>query len=300
MSFTNFDVALTRQYESNVLMEAQQNQSKLLGAVVKSTDVQGEMVFFNQYGRTSMTERTSRLADLTVTDTSYNRRAAVIRDYEVTEAIDVFDIAKTNIGDPLNPVAMAQAAALGRKIDELVISSAFAVALGGKAGTVSNTFPAANQIAVDDWDVFGGSGNAGLTVAKIVKAKRLLDNTSVPKDNRFIICTPQQISDLLATVQVGSADYNSVRALQMGEVQKYAGFNFVEVEPELLPVDGSGHARVIAMHGEGIGFGMSMELTRANIFNDMKKGGAPTVFTLLGAGAVRRDDKRVIEIKCAV
>lgn len=298
MSFTNFDTALVRQYDANVLMRAQQTESKLLGQVVQSTDVTGEMVFFNQYNRTAMSARTSRLSDLNVVDTSFERRAAVILDYEVTQAVDVFDIAKTNIGDPLNPVAMAQAAAMGRQIDAIITGSAFAAALGGKAGTTTNTFPAGNVVALNYWGSSGGSGNAGLTVPKILRAKKILDDNSVPLADRTIVCQPQQIEDMLNTTEVSSTFYNPVAALARGDVQNFAGFRFITVEPALLPLDSNGDARVIAMHRNALGFGMALDRTTANIFNDMKKGGAPTVFTLLAAGGVRRDDSSIVEIKC--
>jgi len=59
-----------------------------------------------------------------------------------------------------------------------------------------------------------GSPAAGLTVAKLISAKKVFDNGSVdPSIPRYIVVGPEQIEDLLNTTQVTSSDYNSVNTL---------------------------------------------------------------------------------------
>jgi hypothetical protein len=301
MSFTNYDTALVRQYEQAVLMRAQQMESRTRPFIQLSTNVQGEMVFFNQYGTATMQSRTSRLADLNVQDTSFQRRAAVMQDFEVTNAVDPFDLRK-GINDPMNPVVLAQGAAMGRQLDSIVTSAAFAAALSGKSGSGTSSFPGGNVVAVNEWGSSGGSGNSGLTVPKVLRANRLLDANGVPNEGRVMFVSAKAMEDLLSTTEATSTLYNNygreVAALVRGDVQFFGGFTFVKLVDGLLPVDGSSYTRVIAMHREAIGLGIALENTRSNVFIDEKKGGAPTAYTLLSAGAVRVDDNRIIEIKC--
>jgi len=59
-----------------------------------------------------------------------------------------------------------------------------------------------------------GSPVAGLTIAKLVNAKKILDANSVdPSIPKFIAVSPEQIEDLLNNTTVTSADYNTVNSL---------------------------------------------------------------------------------------
>ena len=72
----------------------------------------------------------------------------------------------------------------------------------GKDGTTSTTFPSGQKIAL---------GSAGLTIAKLVTAKKLLDAQSVdPSIKRYIVVSPEQIEDLLNNTTVTSSDFNTV------------------------------------------------------------------------------------------
>ena len=54
-------------------------------------------------------------------------------------------------------------------------------------------------------------GSADLTLAKLLSAKKILDNGSVdPSIKRYIAVAPAQIEALLGVTQVTSSDYNSV------------------------------------------------------------------------------------------
>jgi hypothetical protein len=57
-------------------------------------------------------------------------------------------------------------------------------------------------------------GSAGLTIAKLISAKKIMDQNSVdPSIERYIVVSPEQIEDLLNTTSVTSADFNSVNTL---------------------------------------------------------------------------------------
>tara|TARA_R100001244_G_scaffold90987_1_gene68977 strand:+ start:717 stop:1055 length:339 start_codon:yes stop_codon:yes gene_type:complete len=107
--------------------------------------------------------------------------------------------------DPTSTYANAAAHAIGRAIDDTIITAALGTAKTGKSGSTSTTN--ANTVAV-------GSPAAGLTIAKLVNARKIFDNGSVdPSIPKYIVVGPEQIEDLLNNTTVTSADYNSVNTL---------------------------------------------------------------------------------------
>ena len=124
--------------------------------------------------------------------------------YEYADLVDDPDKVSMLIS-PQNSYANAAAYAIGRSIDDAIITAALGSASTGKAG--ASSVANANTVAV-------GSPAAGLTVAKLISAKKVFDNGSVdPSIPRYIVVGPEQIEDLLNTTQVTSSDYNSVNTL---------------------------------------------------------------------------------------
>jgi hypothetical protein len=107
--------------------------------------------------------------------------------------------------DPTSSYARAAAAAIGRAMDDVIIDALGGTAKTGKEGTTSTSFPAGQKIA---------HGSAGLTIAKLVEAKKKLDANSVdPSIKRYIVVSPEQIEDLLNSTTVTSSDFNTVNTL---------------------------------------------------------------------------------------
>jgi hypothetical protein len=122
-----------------------------------------------------------------------------------------------------------------RSIDKLIYDGIDEVVMGGENGTVPIPRPTVNDIAVDGaYDANGiwipNSGtNTGLTIDKLRKAKLSLDlEYAYELGEYYLICSPNQIDNLLGTVEVTSADYSSIKALVNGEVDSFMGFRFVK------------------------------------------------------------------------
>ena len=97
--------------------------------------------------------------------------------------------------------------AIGRAMDDAIISSALGTAYTGKSGSTSVTVGSDQQVGV-------GSPAAGLTIAKLVEAKKKLDLQDVdPSIKRYIAVGPEQVEDLLNSTTVTSSDYNTVNTL---------------------------------------------------------------------------------------
>ena len=121
--------------------------------------------------------------------------------YEWADLIDDADKVRMLI-DPTSSYARAAAAAIGRAMDDAVIDALGGTATTGKEGSTSTSVPSTQKIA---------HGSGGLTIAKLVNAKKLLDANSVdPSIKRFIVVSPEQIEDLLNSTTVTSSDFNTV------------------------------------------------------------------------------------------
>ncbi len=200
---TQVNTAFVNQFSSNVAMLSQQMGSLLRGAV-DSESVTGEKAFFDQVGEAAAVARSSRHGDTPLVETPHSRRMVSLTTYEWADLIDDADKVRMLI-DPTSSYARAAAAAIGRAMDDTIISALGGTAKTGKEGTTSTSFPSGQKIA---------HGSAGLTVAKLVSAKKLLDAQSVdPSIPRYIVVSPEQIEDLLNTTSVTSSDFNTVNTL---------------------------------------------------------------------------------------
>jgi hypothetical protein len=277
--------AFVNQFSSNIQMLSQQMGSLLRNAVDVET-VNGEKAFFDQVGSAAAVLRTTRHADTPLIDTPHSRRMVTLSDYEYADLIDDQDKVRLLV-DPTSTYARAAAAAMGRAMDDVIISAALGSSLTGKDGTTSTAFDSNNQIAV---------GGAGLTLAKLLQAKEILDSNDVdPSIPRYIAVSPKQITNLLDDPEVTSADYNTVRALVKGELDTYVGFKFVTTNR--LGLDGSGDRRCFAWAMDGIKLAVGKEPT-ARIDERADKSYATQVYYCMSVGATRMEEAKVVEIIC--
>jgi hypothetical protein len=283
---TQITTAFVNQFSSNVQMLSQQMGSLLRNAVDVET-VNGEKAFFDQVGSAAAVLRTSRHADTPLIDTPHSRRMVTMSDYEYADLIDDQDKVRLLV-DPTSTYSRAAAAAMGRAMDDVIISAALGTALTGKDGGTSTSFATAtNQIA---------AGATGLTLAKLIEAKEILDEGDVdPSIPRYIAVSPKQISNLLNNTTVTSADYNTVKALAMGEINSFVGFNFIVTNR--LGVDGSSARRVFAWAMDGIKLAVGREPT-ARIDERADKSYATQIYYAMTLGATRMEEKKVVEVLC--
>ena len=211
--------AFVEQYSANVQMLSQQMGSQLRGAVDVES-ITGKNAFFEQVGSRAAVLKTSRHADTPQLDTPHARRRVSLDDYVWADLIDDVDKVRMLI-DPTSSYAKAAAAAMNRAIDDVIITALGGTAFTGTSGGTSTSLPAASKFATSNQ-------SDGLTIAKLLSAKKRFDLQSVdPSIPRYIVCGPQQISDLLATTEIKSSDFNTVKALAQGDIDSFLGFKFI-------------------------------------------------------------------------
>ena len=280
------DTAFVQQYTDTLRQLVQQRRTKLRDAVMVDTNFVGEFKFYDQLGSTSMTEKVSRHQDTPITSPDHQRRRISKRDYVVNHLLDTEDQLNMLI-DPKSSYMQSQAMAAARQIDDVIIEAFDADAATGKTGSGTATFDADNIIAV---------GASGLTKTKLLDAKRILDDNDVEEDDRFLALKPAQLSDLLLVDEVTSSDFNVVKALVQGELNTWIGFNFRMTTR--LENNSSGNRKCFAWHRAAMQLGIQKEPT-GRIDQRPDKMYAWQVFFSMSIGAVRLEEKRIVEIVCS-
>ncbi len=274
--------AFVQQYSANVQLLSQQMGS-LLRDKVRLESVVGKNAFFDQVGSVTAVQKTSRHSDTPQIDTPHARRRVSLSDYEFADLIDNQDKVRMLI-DPTSSYAQAAAYAIGRAMDDVIISAALGTAFTGETGATSTSN--ANQIV---------HGSAGLTIAKLRTAKQTLDLNSVdPSIPRYIIVGPKQITDLLGTTEVTSSDFNTVKALANGEINSFLGFNFIVSNRLSLS---STTRSCIAYAQDGIALAVGKDTT-ARIDERSDKSYATQVYYCATFGATRMEEDKVVEVQC--
>ena len=282
---TQVTTAFVNQFSSNVQLLSQQIGSKLRSSVSEEM-VTGEKAYFDQIGSGVAQLRTSRHADTPLMETPHARRQVAIDTYEYADLVDDADKVRMLI-DPTSTYARAAAAAIGRAMDDAIISAATGTANTGVSGGTSTSMLAANQIA---------HGSAGLTVAKLVQAKKILDNSDVdPSIQRYIVCGPEQMEDLLNNSTVTSSDYNSIKALVQGDIDTFVGFKFIT--STRLSVSSSVRT-CFAWAMDGIKLAVGKDVM-ARIEDRADKSYSTQVFYCASFGSTRMEEEKVVQIDCS-
>ncbi len=119
----------------------------MVNRVTLKDNVKGKQAFFDRIGLQTMVQLTSRHADTMQQDTPHSRRMVTLAPYTVADLIDDPDQIRTLI-DPTNPYAKAQASAIGRTQDDIIIAAALGSAATGETGTGTADLAAANKVTI--------------------------------------------------------------------------------------------------------------------------------------------------------
>ena len=283
MSF-EITTAMVQQYNDNVVLLQQQKPSRLRPCV-REEGVQGEYGFFDQIDSTAAQKRTSRHGDTPLISTPHVRRRVAPIAYDWADLIDNFD-RPTLITDPTSKYAVNAVAAMNRAIDDEIIACALATAYGGRDGTTTYAFPTStHQIA---------HGSTGLNLTKLLTAKEILDSyENDPDEPRFLALSAKQVTSLLNTTEIKSADYNTVKALAAGQIDTFLGFKFIRTE-RLTKVSTTRSCLAWSQNSILLGIGTDI-ITRVSERAD--KNYATQVYVGMFIGATRMDEKGVVEIQ---
>jgi len=226
------DTAFKRTYSSVFEYLFQQPQSELRGTV-RNEFQEGEMKLWDFVGPTSVLWDLPRNSDTPNIATPYSRRKSVLHRANWGEYIDTRDKIKM-LKDPTSDTIKMAVNALNRAMDERILQSAWAIVYTGKEGDV-----AVNPYDVGECRLMESTGvevvpganltdvtSTGLTLAKVALAGKLMDDASVPKEDRFIVANTDQKWYMLGSTKVTNSDYAAIKALVNGQIDTYMGFTF--------------------------------------------------------------------------
>jgi hypothetical protein len=207
-------------------------------------------------------------------------------DYDWADLVDQEDKVRMLIS-PQSEYAQAGAWAMGRAMDDAIIAAATGNAFGGVSGGTTVALPSTQKVV---------HGSANLTIAKLLDAKKILDEAETdPEEQRYLICTANQLSDFLNISEVKSSDFNTIKALVQGEVDTYLGFKFIR--SERLGLDGDSNRQVLAFCQSALGLAVGSEIS-TKISERADKNYATQVFLSMTIGATRIEDEKMVEIAC--
>lgn len=274
----------------------QQEDSRLESSVTKVT-VKGKERTFDQLGKSKMRLITTRNGKTVPSDTPMAKRWLRPRGYDEVTYIDEFDdVALGELPTPQSEHVKSHAMAAKRTMDEVIIAALEGTAYIGVDGTTAVDVPATQKVAVD-YVQSGVAANSGLTLAKMARAKYILDHNEVPLDGRYLAVSAKQINDLLVNViEIKSSDYNEVKALVDGKINRFMGFEF-RVTELLTLVTATDVRTCIAYHKDGIALGIGKnEQARIDIRPDLNH--TIQIRTTMMIGATRKEEERVVLIYC--
>lgn len=280
------------EYSKNWEMLAQQMDSRL-GAAVTPTTITGKRRKFNQLDEGEMSEVTERKGDTPDGDSTGNSYWIFRRKFEKVIVFDEDDeIQLGTIALPDSDEVASMAAASNRTKDRVIIQAFDGTRYIGENGTTSDSFLSAMSIAVD-YVASGSTANSGLTLAKISRAKKLLDEQEVDDGDRYFAHSSQQLQDMLLVDKMTSEDYASVKALVDGKIDRFLGFKFVRTE--LLTRNTSTDVRTcFAWQKSAIKFAEGGRNTHMDMLPSRRH--CKQIRGVYRCGAVRTENEKVVRI----
>lgn len=274
----------------------QQQDFRLAGKYRQYT-VKGKERTISQLGLSKMRLITTRNGQTIPSDSPMAKRWLRLKGYDEVTHIDEFDdISLGELPRPDSEHVQSHAMAAYRTMDEVCIAALEGTAHIGEDGTTPVTLGASQTVAVN-YVHTGTPANSGLTLAKLVEAKRILDTNEVPFEDRVFVHSAKQLADLLVdVVEVKSSDYNNVKALVEGQVNRFMGFTFVCTE--LLTLNSSTDVRTcIAYQKDGLAYGIGRDKkVKISIRDDLNE--TVQIRTVMSIGATRREEERVVLVNC--
>jgi len=309
---TQITTSFVKQYSANVQLLVQQMGSRLRGAVTLETGKVGEEVYMDRISATDAQKVTTRHGDSPQIDTPHDRRRVTPVDYDWGDLIDNPDRLRTLI-DPASAYSVNAAMAMGRAMDDEIITAITGTSTYGKSGGSSYAtlaaYNSASQVISPETNDYAVDGentgvNQPLTVGKLIHARKILgaadaDDYDVNgNSNLFLVVNSQQLGWLLTSTKVNSADYNQVRALVAGDLNQYMGFNIIRTERIGTETDNSDTCdKVLAFHRRGVGLCIWEDIV-ARITERPDKRFSQYIYYRMTLGATRLEEERVVQINC--
>ena len=271
MSINNMQVFQT--YFSPLVKEAYQKSSILDGCVRSDGKIVGDEAQFRK-SNSILAVKFNKGADLDYAGTKFEPVKAQLEDFVSADLLFDTDKYKFNF-DEAKILSRNVASAIGRRTDQVIIDNAL---------NKTTTTPL-------------GSVTSVLNVAMLLQASEFLNDNAVDKNDRYIIHTSAQLTQLLSDDKLTSSEYAVVKALVSGEVDSFMGFKFINMEKRLeggLPLYNSTGVKAFAFHKQAVGKAVGEDIQTSMERIPQKK--AWQIACSVSLGAVNIDDNGIIPL----
>ncbi len=269
---TSISQAFVKQFEREVHEAYQRMGSKLKGTVRSINNIKGSTAVFQKVGKgTASTKSTHGMVP--VMNLDHSSIECLLQDYYAGDWVDRLDELKVNI-DERQVIANAGAYALGRKTDEMIISSL--------ASAAQNLIPATAT---------------GLTKDKVLEAFEILGEADIPDDGqRFAIVGWKQWSDLLKINEFGNSDYIGSDELPWKGTQAKSWLGTTWIPHSGLPDNGAGVRSCFWFHKTAIGHASGSDVQTDISWHGDRA--AHFVNNMMSQGAALIDANGVVVVDC--
>lgn len=293
----NIPSLFVQQFSTNIQLLLQQKGSKLRQAVMSGSHVGKQASPVDQFGAVNAQRVVGRFQPMGRQDAPVDRRWVFPVDYDLPQLIDSYDKLRL-LADPSSQYVQNALFAMGRAMDDEIISAFFGTAKTGEQGATSTSFASGNIVSVSQ----GAASATGLTVAKLREAKRILmaNQVDLDSDPIFAVVKAKQHDNLLAEAQIVSTEFNDRPVLVDGKVTRFLGINIIHCERLTNGTDdASGTSDAIPVFAKsGMYLGMWNDIsTSISKRNDLQ--GEPYQAYAYGTfGATRLEENKIVKVWC--
>lgn len=284
----------SQQYASAVELLAQQLTPRVASLFTPMTAVGKSATVVNQIDAFEADERSGLYDGIVFGSVTHTRPWVYPRHFDKAIPFDSIEQMQMN-ANPQSEYVQGVVAAINRKMDDEAIRALFADRLLGESAGTTDSFSSSYQVGVSE-----GGTTSGLNVQKIQKALQILRSGEV-FDGEQIHCviSPKQETNLMDEIEATSSDFTARSLIDRGTVMGsgFMGINWI-ISNRLL-TDSNSYRRVPFFTSKGMSFctwdgGMRTKVSQ----RDDLRGQPWQVYGEGHFGAVRRDAKKVVEIKC--
>lgn len=264
---TEFDAIVKQSYQAG---------SKLMGKVRTRANVNAKTYSFPKMGKGIATLRIPQ-TDVVPMNVIHTASTVTLVDWDASDYSAMEDLDKLAF-DERRELQLSVTQAIGRRLDQIIINA-------------MDTSAFSTQVATS----IGGT-NTSLNIEKIGRAKRLLDDNGVPMEGRVMLINAAALENALLEPEIASSDFNVLKALQMGEMNKFAGFDFIMIESRTeggIPIS-STTRNCFAFHRDAVGLAMTGGIRTSVDWIPEKK--STLITASVTAGAVTIDTEGVIDV----
>lgn len=195
--------AAQAEFDSEV-KHAFQGAALLNGTTKVRRNVVGSTYNFRFSGKGIAKQKASQAEVIPMNVTRANV-VATLADWHASDYTDIFDQATVNF-DEKQELAKSVAMAMGRRSDQIIYD---AMGLSANVAAVGTNV--------------GGTAS-GMNLDKVLRASKILNAAGAPMQGRHLLINARGLEQCLLISQFSSSDYSSLRALQSGEINSFAGF----------------------------------------------------------------------------